>query len=467
MKKLKFDLMKYLLILGLIMPVASCSEDDPEETPKRTEKEITAFSLPALELTGIIDPAAYTITLTVTPDFDQTLLESVAPRIEYKGEKIEPAATEPQNFTRDVTYKVTAEDGSSQDYTVSLTVSEFYATGFAKATEVWTQNWAALGFAASSEPTMAYLNGKLVASRSGIILDAATGEPTGTKLNVTGAEGKFNATESLNYPFSVTNDDAGNVIGVSLGAWTTSFLPVYKWTNSLESPPELVFELNNTTWAGGNLNRFGRKISVVGDINGNGYIAQYHQDQGGAGNGDEKQYIWKVTAGVVDPGTYTAIAARTGDKSYYQTLIPMTTASIYPYYLAVTGHSSGDPHSEISYKANESSEKEVINGFLENHFSSNWGSYVRHAKKFDFNGVTYLAILSVNSTEDYYLSIMDTRNNEVKEYFVIPKVVTNNNGSSSVTSAAEETLPTGEKKIRLYTLITDWGVYCHELTSKP
>ncbi|MDR2362043.1 MAG: DUF5018 domain-containing protein [Prevotellaceae bacterium] len=488
MKKTKLVLVKYLLILVLIVPMASCSEDDPVETPKRTEKEITEFSIPSLELTGEINPDAHTIALVVTPDFNQSLLENVVPDIKYTGVSIEPAVTEPQNFTRNVTYKVTAEDGSSQNYTVSLTVSEFVSSGFAKVTEVWAKtDWAALNFSPGGiENTLAYKDGKVVASRSGIILDANTGDPTGARLNVSGASGKFHPTDpTRDYPFSLTNDDAGNVIGVALGAWTVSFLPVYKWT-SLDSPPVLVYELTSDTWAGGNtgnIKPFGRKIGVTGDINGNGYIMQYCQNNQGVG-GDKQQYIWKVTGGVVNPASYTAIMVECDpiDNTYYQTLIPMTDTytDIYPYYLAATGSTTGVPPSEVSYKPNVSQNRVIIEGFQvegeDQIFSSKWGAYVYHAKKFDFNGVKYIAVLSVSSPQTpgdqnscvYYLAILDTRTNTVTKVITIPRGdKVNINGSVSVTNGLEETLPTGEKRIRLYSLFTDLGVFCHELTNKP
>jgi hypothetical protein len=53
--------------------------------------------------------------------------------------------------------------------------------------------------------------------------------------------------------------------------------------------------------------------------------------------------------------------------------------------------------------------------------------------------------------------------------FEIPRgtAVENGNGTGSVTNGKEEALATGEKRIRLYTMITNKGVYCHEITNKP
>jgi hypothetical protein len=470
MKTLNFNFVKYLLILGLILPLASCKDDgEVVEPPKRTEKEITAFSIPTLELTGVIDPATYAIVLTVTPDFDKSLLDGAVPHIEYKGVSIEPAATAPQNFAQDVAYKVTAEDGTFQNYTVSLTESEFVATGFAKASQKWTQGGELYGFTAvSGEPTLAYLDNKLVISRTGLLLNASDGTPTGDKLNVEGADGKFHlTTPASNYPFSVTNDDAGNVIGTSLGAWTKPNFPIYKWTSSLESPPALVIDIDDD---GAIFGQFGRKISVVGDINANAWIAQYSHVQAG-GPGDAQQYLWKVTAGQADP-VWTAIQAHAADNTYYQTMIPMSTTDIYPFYLAASGHTSGNPSSGMFYTANASTESVFIDGFLgPDAFSSSWGNYIRHAKKFTFNGVTYLAVLSTNfpveGLSNLYITLLDTRTNRVTTIEEIPLPSDIPNGATSITNSLEQTLGTGEKTIRLYTLISGHGVWCHELSNKP
>ena len=491
-KQVKNNLVKYLLILVLTMPITACNDEDP--TPaKRPDKDITAFSLPSLELTGVVDPATRAITLTVARDFDQTRLESVVPYIEYTGVSIEPAATEPQNFSRDVTYKVTAEDGTSQNYTVVLSVSDFVAAGIGRVYKVWEKSdWAALGFSPNSENTLGVLGNELVASRSGIILDAATGEPTGAKLNVTGAEGKFQGSSTYsNYPFAVGNDDAGNLIGVSLGAWTKPSWPVYKWTTSAAAPPTLVYELNDPIAA-----HMGRKVTVVGDVNGNGWLTNYNANHTPMGcSGDGTQFIWKIAGGVVDPNR-TELQARPKPvtSTYgYQQLWPMTVGSIYPFYLSSYGSASGnqdrDENSQISYTANASTAAQVIDGFIDPNYyfmySSNWGAYVYHSKKFDFNGVTYLAVLSVSADQElltgetspafneygkvvYFLSILDTRNDRVVETIIIPKgdAADNGNGSASVTAGKEETLGDGEKRIRLYSLITNRGVFCHEITNK-
>jgi hypothetical protein len=62
------------------------------------------------------------ITVTVPYDTDIT---SFSPVILFTGKSVNPASGTPQDFTSPVTYRVTADDGSTRDYTVTVQ----FATG--------------------------------------------------------------------------------------------------------------------------------------------------------------------------------------------------------------------------------------------------------------------------------------------------------------------------------------------------
>ncbi|MGI6534803.1 MAG: S-layer homology domain-containing protein [Peptococcia bacterium] len=90
-------------------------------------KAITGFSFTLTELgpeaqvvEGIINETAKTITVTVPFGTDIT---SLTPTITHSGANISPAAETPQNFTDSVTYTVTAEDGTSAEYEVTVYVA--------------------------------------------------------------------------------------------------------------------------------------------------------------------------------------------------------------------------------------------------------------------------------------------------------------------------------------------------------
>ena len=88
---------------------------------KDTEKEITIFNLLLTpEVTGIIDQETHTIALDVPFGTDLT---SIRPLIIYSyTAKMSPSSGVLQDFTNPVIYTVTAEDGSTQDYTAVVNV---------------------------------------------------------------------------------------------------------------------------------------------------------------------------------------------------------------------------------------------------------------------------------------------------------------------------------------------------------
>jgi hypothetical protein len=79
-------------------------------------KDITAFSFTTPAATGIITGTAIAVTVPYG-----TVVTSLTPTIIHTGASISPTGA--QNFTSPVTYTVTAADGTTQDYTVTVTVA--------------------------------------------------------------------------------------------------------------------------------------------------------------------------------------------------------------------------------------------------------------------------------------------------------------------------------------------------------
>ena len=96
-----------------------------------TSKSITSFSLTqalnpnlsASEVNGVIDESGKTITLqvngTALPNLIATFSMSAGAKVEVAGVPQESGVTS-NDFSNPVTYRVTAEDGSTEDYTVSV-----------------------------------------------------------------------------------------------------------------------------------------------------------------------------------------------------------------------------------------------------------------------------------------------------------------------------------------------------------
>lgn len=117
--------------LLLIFFALSCKKDEPVVTPtptptpvtKSAAKDITKFSfaalLPAVDAT--VDASAKTIKTTLPVEIDITKL---VPTITISDKAtVSPATGIAQDFTKSVTYTVTAEDASTQAYVVTIAVT--------------------------------------------------------------------------------------------------------------------------------------------------------------------------------------------------------------------------------------------------------------------------------------------------------------------------------------------------------
>jgi len=85
---------------------------------RSSAKAITAFSFANPDATGTIDEAEKTISVDVPYGTDVTSLTpslTISPKASYTPDG-------PQDFTNPVTYTVTAENGSTQDYVVTVTI---------------------------------------------------------------------------------------------------------------------------------------------------------------------------------------------------------------------------------------------------------------------------------------------------------------------------------------------------------
>jgi hypothetical protein len=113
MKKLMLRLLAIMLVFG-----ASCSK----EVYLSSEKQITSFEIGTLgaKSKGVIDEVAKKITFEVPYGTDVTKLTPVI-AISLSS-TVTPSSTVEQDFTKPVTYTVTAEDGTKQAYVVTVIV---------------------------------------------------------------------------------------------------------------------------------------------------------------------------------------------------------------------------------------------------------------------------------------------------------------------------------------------------------
>ena len=246
----------------------SCSDDDSDKGPdKRPYCDIEKFSVSVPNVEAKIDRDKALVELYVTPDVLE-LLSDVKPTGELSiGATVVPAFSVSQDFTKEVTYLVTAEDGKTQKtWTVKPVVSKYVASGIGSVKRAWVKTKDDIGLTVN-EPTIAAFEDKVVLSRPGMIIDGKTGENTGEKLNIQGIV--CNPTnEATLLPFVLANDSKGNLLGATLGAWALNNSPwkVYKWTALNAAPVEVISHEQTATES------FGRRLTAVGDVNGNAII---------------------------------------------------------------------------------------------------------------------------------------------------------------------------------------------------
>ena len=91
---------------------------------KSSQKAITSFNFENPAAVGVITESTHTIAVTVPYGTDVTAL---IPTITITGESVSPASGAAQDFTKPVFYTVTSGTGSTQDYTITVTVASISA----------------------------------------------------------------------------------------------------------------------------------------------------------------------------------------------------------------------------------------------------------------------------------------------------------------------------------------------------
>ncbi|MES2516601.1 MAG: PQQ-binding-like beta-propeller repeat protein [Bacteroidota bacterium] len=112
-----------LFVFSLVFIFSACKEDTT--VPKSSTKSITKFTFSQLSpiVQATIDESTKRITAVVPPTAD---VSKLIPSISVSAKaKVLPDSGKVQDFTNEVTYSVTAEDGSKQDYKVMVNRTKF------------------------------------------------------------------------------------------------------------------------------------------------------------------------------------------------------------------------------------------------------------------------------------------------------------------------------------------------------
>ena len=100
-----------------------------DASTKSSQKSIVSFELSGLNVGGseIIDNVKHTVVIIVPTGTDIT---NLTPTISVaKSATISPASGVAQNFKKPLTYVITAEDGTTQNYTITVEAATKQGTG--------------------------------------------------------------------------------------------------------------------------------------------------------------------------------------------------------------------------------------------------------------------------------------------------------------------------------------------------
>ncbi|MDR1668001.1 MAG: DUF5018 domain-containing protein [Bacteroidales bacterium] len=377
-------------------------------TVKRTQRTGNAIEYFYLKptgydrITGSINAAAHTVTIAYPlfgADFTPAALNMAPEVIQISpGATVSPNWNEACDFSQDVTYTVTAENGEQQEWTIMVPTLYLKRKWYVDAKSIFGEG--AADDKAEGVNSAGLIGNYLAFSRSTQLLNKSDGTLAGVTLDITGV-GDLN---SAHPPFFIANDDAGNLIGCTLGAWKTDQWTVFKWTQHDAAPAKI---LEFPTVAGVNpAPSLGRKLTVVGDVNGTAKIVSSDVTTKAFGG----HYLWSVTGGAVNPASeYIA----TGFEAYgnaYQVLTPLSPDNNNAFYLL--NHYQYEREDVKLRYGNVDSWTEIFGPLSTGSWNPGWGlgGMSLYQKLFSFDGKNYLAVFTAaNHPEDknYYFTIVE------------------------------------------------------------
>ncbi|WP_115869836.1 DUF5018 domain-containing protein [Marinoscillum furvescens] len=309
MKNLMSKFSVLLLALSMVVFVG-CKDDEGDDGPLLSKrKDIVAVDLAGGclggDITGTVNAENFTVRITVPFGTD---VKALAPILTISEKAtVNPASETPQDFTTPVTYTVTAEDGTTQEWIVIVEIAAQGTEPVLTLSEaVWSYTIAGSNlpdwFTNNGEDGIAYGNGHVyvMSNHDKIkVLDPADGAVLADldNSNISGGSLKLGDVE--------TSAD-GSILACNVldfNGQGTAVFKVYKWANESAAPEVYIeYEVSEAV-------RLGDNLSVVGDISGDAAIYTAYGRNFTAGERGSDIYRWEVKGGVLNP-TPTIIKAQ-------------------------------------------------------------------------------------------------------------------------------------------------------------
>jgi|AntRauTorckE5430_2_1112549.scaffolds.fasta_scaffold07120_2 hypothetical protein len=293
-----------LALLGSMLVFSGCEEEeDFNEGPFISKRrKILRFDFQQLEppVVGQINTKDSTVLLRVPFGTDLT---NLVPTIEVSPKAtVAPPSGVANDFSTPATYWVTAENGTVQDWVITIEVGEPDARKVLKLSDpVWNRSPSGTGipdfFTADGERGLAYGNGHLYITNNNdkvLILSPNDGSQLG-QLDMTGVDGGGPKISDV----AVSED--GQILACNTVEWTSDAggepteFKIYKWADE-NSPPEVFLSYTNTEY------RIGDSFAVIGDVSNDAVILTCFGRKflNPATRGD-LVFLWRVTGGLLNP----------------------------------------------------------------------------------------------------------------------------------------------------------------------
>ena len=393
---------------------------------------------------------------------------------------VEPHFNTALDFSQDQTYVITAEDGVTKETWMvkaptvgSYYFKEIWAMSFPFGTDEWRSGEAPNSIGIIGD----YLN----ISRTELLINKSTGALTTNELDLS----FLNPTDvpgwgSQTSPFFVTNDDHGNFIGTSLinAAWSQDYFNLFVWKNGYDSPAEMLAAIPLKDADGEPLEiGFGRKVQVLGDINGNGLIISVNSFGGASGQllDDNREsgmhYIWKIENGVVDIANPIIRETNiTLNTNAYQLLTPININSPEgPYYIGTAQFGSSGPFPNLVFSQDGAGPGTQIRGpfdlLMGDKSRNGWGNQAYHYHKlFNIDNKNMIAVFTGSNSEGHIcFTVMERESNTELTTIAKTALPWNNAQWINTNITGSFTMEVVGGKMRFYVFPTNRGIFCYEL----
>ncbi len=258
-----------LMALLLGFTLVACNNDDDDGPTLSREAQITQFIFTSLTPPDTATISGTNITASVPAGTDVTAL---TPTITVStGASVQPASGTARDFTNPVTYTVTAEDGTQQTYTVTVTVE---APPEVSITPIWQRNLVSGGlpswFTANNDRDITAFGDFVFVHNNNDkirVVAAATGADVAAG-DTTFIDGRQNFSGGNINLLGMDTDSQGRIVASNMRIGSDALNPwnVYVWNNK-DADQELLFAY--PTPAG---SRVGDNLTVKGDVRGTAQV---------------------------------------------------------------------------------------------------------------------------------------------------------------------------------------------------